>query len=137
MRLNEMSGVFASVLSVLVVGGAAVLAAPAQGTVQPGQMTQARVWVQNRGRGEALPVDLTESSLASPLRVRIVGGDPVTLEPVVVRMVPPKWEYRSVTLTVDANVAQALGSEGAAGWETTGIVLTSKDGNTFLLKRPR
>jgi hypothetical protein len=101
MRLNAMSGVFASVL---VVGGAAVLAAPAQGTVQPGQTTQARVWVQNRGRGEA---------------------------------VPPKWEYRSVTLEVDANVAQALGAEGAVGWETTGIVLTSKDGNTFLLKRSR
>jgi hypothetical protein len=137
MGLNAMPGVFASVLGVLIVGSAAVLAAPAQGTAQPGQITQARVWVQNRGRGEAVPVDLAESTLANPLRVRIIGGDPVTLEPVVVRVVPPKWEYRSITLAVDANVAQALGSEGAAGWETTGIILTtsSKDGNTFLLKR--
>jgi hypothetical protein len=134
MRLNAMSGLFASVL---IVAGAAVLAAPAQGTVQPGQMTQARVWVQNRGRGEALPVDLTESSLANPLRVRIVGGDPVTLEPVVVRVVPPKWEYRSITVAPERDAAQVLNGEGAVGWETTGIVLVSKDGNTFLLKRPR
>jgi len=133
MRLNAMAGLFASVM---IVGGVAVLAAPAQ-TAVPGQMTQARVWVQNRGRGEAVPVDLTESTLANPLRVRIVGGDPVTLEPVVVRVVPPKWEYRAITIAPDRDAAQVLNGEGAAGWETTGIVLPSTDGNTILLKRPR
>jgi hypothetical protein len=135
MRLNAMSGVFASVL---IVTRAAVLAAPAQGTAQPGQMTQARVWVQNRGRGEAVPVDLTESNLANPLRVRVAGGlEQTTADALLVRTVAPKWEYRSIIIAPDRDAAQVLNGEGVAGWETTGIVLPSKDGNAFLLKRAR
>jgi len=133
MRLNAMIGLLASAL---IAGSVAVLAAPAQGTVQPGQMTQARVWVQNRGRADAVPVDLTESSLANPLRVRIAAGlEQTAADALLVRTVAPKWEYRSITIAPDRDAAQALNAEGAAGWETTGIVLPSKDENTFLLKR--
>ena len=134
MRLNPIAGAF---VSVLVVAGTAMLAAPAQNTLQPGQITQARVWVQNRGRGEAVPVDLREANLDNPLRVRIVNGEPAQGAPIMVRVVVPLWDYRSVTLSPTQNTAQALSGEGASGWETTGIVFASAEGTTFLLKRPR
>jgi hypothetical protein len=57
---------------VLLVGGPSILAAPGQ-TAQPGQMTQARVLIQNRGRGEAVPVSLQDTALDTPLRVRVVN----------------------------------------------------------------
>ena len=53
----------------LLVAGTSMLAAPDQ-TATPGQMTPARVWIQNRGRGEAVPISLQEASLDTPLRVR-------------------------------------------------------------------
>jgi hypothetical protein len=135
MRPKPIVGALAGVL---IVGGTAMLAAPAQTTQQPGQMTQARVWIQNRGRSEAVPVDLRETNLDVPLRVRIVGGDPAQLDPVIVRAVVPKWDYRSVTLPSDQAVVESLTREGAGGWETTGIVFPGAGGGTtFLLKRPR
>jgi hypothetical protein len=134
MRLNPIAGAF---VAVLVVAGTAMLAAPEQNTLQPGQITQARVWVQNRGRGEAVPVDLREANLDNPLRVRIVNGEPAQGAPIMVRVVVPLWDYRSVTLSPGQNTAQVLSGEGANGWETTGIVFASAEGTTFLLKRPR
>jgi hypothetical protein len=124
-------------VSALIVGGTAVLAAPEQNTLQAGQPTQARVWVENRGRAEAVPVDLREANLDGPLRVRIVAGEQTPADAIMVRVVPPRWEYRSITMTPDQNAAQVLNAEGTAGWETTGIVLSSADGNVLLLKRPR
>jgi hypothetical protein len=123
-------------VSVMIVGGTAVLAAPEQNTLQAGQPTQARVWVENRGRSEAVPVDLREANLDNPLRVRIVSSE-APADAVIVRMIPPRWEYRSITVALDQNAAQALTAEGAAGWETTGFALASADGNMFLLKRAR
>jgi hypothetical protein len=61
MRPKPIVGALAGVL---IVAGTAMLAAPIQQTTQqPGQMTQAHVWVQNRGRSEAVPVDLRDSNL--------------------------------------------------------------------------
>ena len=60
----------------LIVAGTSILAAPAQTTAQPGQMTQAHVWVQNRGRSEAIPVDVREVNLDAPLRVQVTNGRP-------------------------------------------------------------
>jgi hypothetical protein len=133
MRLKPMVSAF---VSLLVVWSTAMLAAPEQ-TLQPGQMTQAHVWVQNRGRGEAVPVDLRESNLENPLRVRIVNGEPNQVDPIIVRMVVPRWDYRSVTLTPGQDMVPALSGLGVGGWETTGIVFTSAEGTTVLLKRPR
>src|SRR5262249_11777284 len=60
-------------LAGVAVAGSAMLAAPGEQTPRPGQMTEARVWVQNRGAAEALPVELAGSTLAQPLRGRVVN----------------------------------------------------------------
>ncbi len=123
-------------VSVLIAGSAAMLAAPAQ-TQQPGQMTQARVLVLNRGRSEAVPVELRDANLDTPLRVRIMNGENA-LPPLAVRLLPPAWDYKVVPIAAGDDMADALRTEGSNGWETTGITYTDSRGATvILLKRPR
>ena len=76
-----------------------MLASPEQ-TQQPGQMTQARVWIENRSRSEAVPVDLRDVNLDHPLRVQIINGETQygSVNPVQVRLVRSLWEYQTVTL---------------------------------------
>jgi hypothetical protein len=119
----------------LVVGGSAMLAAPDQS--QPGQMTQARVWVMNSGRTEAVPVNLRDATLDAPLRVQIVQGEPRVADTVKVHLARQPWEYMTLTIPTDAKPAPLVDQQGAAGWETTGIAWTTADGTTLLMKRPR
>jgi hypothetical protein len=125
----------------LIVAGTSILAAPAQTTAQPGQMTQAHVWVQNRGRSEAIPVDVREVNLDAPLRVQVTNADPqyAAGNPVQVREVRRVWDYETILIPADAqaNMASLLNSRGANGWETTGIASVNAEGTTLLLKRPR
>ena len=134
MRLKP---IVSALACVFVVGGTAMLAAPDQ-TPQPGQMTQARVWIQNRGRGEAVPISLQEATLDTPLRVRIVNAQPqpTTDEAVHARLVQQSWDYHAITLKEGQDPVAALIGPGAAGWETTGIAFVKPDGVTLLLKRP-
>jgi hypothetical protein len=122
----------------LVVAGTSIIAAPSQ-TAQPGQMTQARVWVQNRGSAEAVPVELREVKLDTPLKVQIINGEPqyAQTNPVPVREVRKTWEYQTITLAPTDEVAAVLNKQGQSGWETTGIAFVKPDGTTLLLKRPR
>ncbi len=123
-------------VSVLIVGSVAMLAAPEQ-TQQPGQMTQARVLVLNRGRSEAVPVELRDANLDTPLRVRIMNGEN-PLQPLAVRLLPPTWDYKVVPIAAGDDMADALRTEGSNGWETTGITYADSRGATvILLKRPR
>ena len=135
MRLKS---IVSALVGVLVVGGAAILAAPGQ-TQQPGQMTQARVWIQNRGRSEAVPVELREVNLETPMRVQVINGESgyATPGPVQVREMRRVWDYETVTVAATDDMAAALNQRGASGWETTGIVFANADGTTLLLKRPR
>lgn len=131
---------FASVFGVglLLLGGSAMLAAPDQSTQQPGQMTQARVWVMNSGRTEAVPVNLRDATLDAPLRVQIVnGGETRVSEAVKVQLARQSWAYMTLTIPTDAKPAPLVDQQGAAGWETTGIAWTTADGTTLLMKRPR
>jgi hypothetical protein len=126
---------------VLATGAAATLVALGQ-TQYPGQMTQARVWIQNRGRVEAIPISLQEASLDAPLRVRVVNAQapPTADEPVNVRLVrqPQAWQYEAVNIKAGENIGTALSEHGAAGWETTGVAFRTADGGTtILLKRLR
>jgi hypothetical protein len=125
----------------LIVAGTSILAAPAQTTAQPGQMTQAHVWVQNRGRSEAIPVDVREVNLDAPLRVQVTNGEPqyAASNPVQVREVRRLWDYETVLIPADApgSMVSLLNGRGANGWETTGIASVNADGMTLLLKRPR
>ena len=77
-------------LGALVASASAIVAAP-QTTITPGQMTQAHVWIQNRGSGEAVPVDLRDINVNEPLRVQVINADVShpTTQPIPVRIVRP------------------------------------------------
>ena len=123
---------------VLIVAGTSILAAPEQ-TAQPGQMTQARVWVQNRGKAEMVPVELRDVNLDAPLKVHVVNGDPgfSRVNPVQVTEIRKMWDYEIVTLAPADDVAKVMNTKGTAGWETTGIAFVTADATKLLLKRPR
>jgi len=124
----------------LVVGASAIVATPQTiEPIRPGEMTKGRVWVENRGGAEAIPVDLRESNLDAPLRVHIVNAEPGSTapNPVAVRQARPAWEYEVVTVAGGADVAANLNAQGAAGWETTGLTFPSAGGTLVLLKRLR
>jgi hypothetical protein len=120
----------------LFVATAAALVAAAQ-TIRPGQMTEARVWVQNRGRSEALPVDIREVNTDHPFKVEVVNGEPLSPRPVSVVMARPSWEYKTMVINDAAQAVRLLNAEGQAGWETTGVSLVNPDGTTVILKRLR
>jgi hypothetical protein len=124
---------------VLVLAGTSMLAAPEQTTRQPGQMTEAHVWVENRGRTEAVPVDLREINLDGPLKVQVINGEPqyAQASPVQVREIRKIWDYETITLTPTDDIAAVLTRRGQNGWETTGIAFAKPDGTTVLLKRWR
>jgi hypothetical protein len=125
-------------VAVLVVTGAALLAAPGQQTTsRPGQMTEARVWIENHGRSEAVPVDLRDVNLERPLKVEVMNGDPSVSRPVGIVRGRQLWEYKEITVSPNFNPTQVLNTEGLGGWELTGVVLTIQDRTTILLKRPR
>ncbi len=124
----------------LAAGASVMLAAPGQ-TRQPGQMTPALVWVQNRTRGEAIPISLQEAPLDGPLRVRVMNGlaPGAADEPLPVRIArqPRVWQYQTVTVKRDDNPSAVLNPLGLAGWEAAGIAFPTADGTTLLLKRLR
>jgi hypothetical protein len=128
------------IVGALLTGATALVAAPGQ-TVRPGQMTEARVWVQNRGSTEALPVDVREVNIDRPIRVQVMNGMSgeqwAIQSPVNVRVARPLWEYKSIMVDSGADPVMALNVEGAAGWETTGVVATGNGKTTLLLKRVR
>jgi len=123
---------------VLVTGGAVLWAAVQDRTPQPGQPTQGKVWIQNRGETEAVPVSIQTGAPGPPLRAQIIGIPTVTTGGGVVnvRLVPQTWEYRSVTIASGQDPAMVVGPLGADGWETTALTLTDQRGTVVVLKRP-
>jgi hypothetical protein len=96
------------------------------------------VWVENRGKNQAIAVDLRDANLEVPLRVQVVNGDSQRpIAPVAVRSTLQPWEYRTITLKTADDPAKALNPEGLLGWETTGIAWPVAGGTILLLKRPR
>jgi hypothetical protein len=129
---------YALLASVVVVATAAGLAAPAQ--ERPGEPTKGRMWIENRGLAEAIPVSLQDASLPGPLSVQISGTPTVSLTSgtaMQARLVQQPWEYRSVTVSKGQELASALNGLGAEGWETAGVQVVDPAGTTILLKRPR
>jgi hypothetical protein len=128
----------AAASAILLVVSSAMLASPEQ-TQTPGQMTQARVWIENRGSSEAIPVDLRAVNVDKPLRVQIINGEPAygLTNPVVVRPIGMVWEYQTLTVAPDEDLAARLNALGRAGWETAGVVVARPEGTTVLLKRSR
>jgi hypothetical protein len=131
-----MTRAIACVLSTCVVlaGGAVIRARAAQdGTQTPGQATQAKVWIQNRGDAQAVPVTIQAMAIeAPPLRVQVTGT------PIVqARAVRQPWEYRNVTIQSGQDPAVILSPAGADGWEATGMVVPVQGGTLVVMKRPR
>jgi hypothetical protein len=127
-------------VAALVTCRSVMLAAPEQQTAQyPGQMTESRVYIQNRARGEAVAVTLQDvASDLAPLSVRLVNPPNLaTAEPLRVREVAKPWEYQVVPVPAAANAMATLTNLGAQGWEVTGGFNAANGGAMLLLKRPR
>ena len=124
--------------SLAVAAAAVPMVTSAPGQVYPGQMTQARVWVQNRGAAEAVPVDVREWNFSTPVRVQIVNGDPSSSIPAApTRQVRQQWEYTTVAVEAGSDSAATLNERGRDGWESTGIAWSASGTTTMLLKRPK
>ncbi len=123
------------VIAAMTGGLAGAVMVAASGQDRPGQISQSRVFVENRNRTDAIPVVVQES-------VQIAGTPTVALAPmttVFVRPVAQVWTYRTVTVTPGVDPAVALENAGRDGWETTGLQFPAagQPGITLLLKRPR
>ena len=114
----------------------AMAIAAALQTAQPGQMTQPRVWVENHGRSEAVPVDIRDINLDKPVRVHVQNGEPGS-DVLTVRPVRQQWEYETAVVPIDRDVAAALNARGLIGWEAVGMATVTSGNITVLLKRPR
>ncbi|HEY7474538.1 MAG TPA: hypothetical protein VH679_05965 [Vicinamibacterales bacterium] len=119
--------------------------AAAQQTVQvpnePGRPTQARVYVLNRDRADAIPVTVQGVGATDPLRVTFTGNPAVTLSDtsmVQTKAVRQNWEYRQITMRAADDPTPQLNTAGAEGWEALGPAVTLPNGDVrFVLKRPR
>lgn len=118
----------------LFVVGAGVTAAPGQ-SQRPGEMSPPNVWVQNRGAGEAIPVQLVDTG--QPLRVQLVRSASGDAEVIPTRAAKQQWEYTQVRIGATQDPVAILNAAGADGWETTGSQLATTGGTLVVLKRPR
>ena len=129
-----------SLTCVLFASSISILAAPQQdGTAVPGQSTQARVWIQNRGAAEAVPVALQrQASDAPPLRVQVTSAPATTITGVVqTRSVRQAWEYRTLSVANGQDITALLNAAGTESWEASGIVFSTPNGTNVVMKRPR
>jgi hypothetical protein len=124
--------------SALLVGGPMPLAAPDQS--YPGQPTQARVWIQNQGLVEAVPVSLQAIAGDATMKVQVVGTQSVAVSSAPVldtRRARQTWEYHRVLATADDDLTPQLSQLGRDGWETAFQYMTTRGGLAVVLKRPR
>ena len=139
--------VVAASVSAAFVAGSAMLAAPGQGTRTPGQPTDGRVWIENRGRNEAIPIGapdplpvIVQNVTSGPIAVRLTGMNSVLPHsPIAVQSAQQPWDYRTIAVPGNADaqaVTKLLAGEGAAGFELAGQ-LPAASGTLLVLKRPR
>ena len=124
--------------AVVLVAGVAFAASAQDRTAQPGQPTQARVWIQNRGQFEAVPVSIVPSG--TPVPVQITEASVVTTGPqsiVTARAARQVWEYRDVRVAEGQDLVVALTAVGQDGWEATGVSFQSAGQTVVIVKRPR
>jgi hypothetical protein len=137
--------------------GTAMLAAPGQdrpglpapGTERPGELTRGRVFIENRGRNEAVPivapdpVPVVIQNVATnpPMPVRLSGNSPGSPPPpIAVRRSVQTWEYRTLNVPGDLaaqGLTNMLAGPGSEGWEPAGVQVTSGANTLLVLKRPR
>jgi hypothetical protein len=115
------------VLVLVSIAGASLLSA--RGQSRPGEMTQARVWVENRNPNEAVPVVV--QNVVTPITAHLDTTS--TVQTVASRQV---WQYRSVQLPAAA-AGETLNPVGMDGWEAVSVLQSNSSGATILFKRPR
>ena len=129
------------IVGVLFTCGAGMVADSSQDrTLQPGQPTQAKVWIQNRGEAEAVPVNIRNDSSAPPLSVQVMGVPTVAIGSgsfVQARTARQPWEYQTVRISAGQDPTAALNAAGADGWDTTGVTLAEQGRTIVVMKRPR
>jgi hypothetical protein len=105
----------------------------------PGQPTQAKVWIQNHGKSEVVPVSLQESSGDVQLKVQVTSLPSVQVGNVVdVRQSARQtWQYARLVIRPDQDPIVELNRMGADGWETTGLQISESRGTAYVLKRSR
>lgn len=130
-----MGRIFATTLCgwLVYAAGSAVVAAPPQG--RAGESDPAKVWIQNRGASEAIPVRI---EAVTPVPVQWAGMPSATVtESAPVRHARQPWEYQTMTVPPAQDLVTMLMTVGRDGWEMTGMQTTSAAGTTIVLKRPR
>ena len=109
-------------------------------TSQPGQPTQGKVWIENRGEMEAVPVTIQNMATeAPPLRVQIIGTPTVATDALGGQAPSARqlWEYQDVTIPSSQGPTAILNAAGADGWETTGLAVPVQGGTLVVMKRAR
>jgi len=109
-------------------------------TSQPGQPTQGKVWIQNRGDMEAVPVSIQNMATEGPpLRVQVVGTPTVTINALSGQAPEARqlWEYQDITIPSGQGPTAILNAAGAEGWETAGLAVPVQGGTLVVMKRPR
>ena len=122
----------------LLIGGPAPLAAPEQ--TYPGQPTQGKVWIENRGRREAVPVSLEDAGMETTLRVQVTGTATVAITAPTVfdtKHARQPWEYERIAMLPDDDPRPELNRLGREGWEATTQWITARGQLTIVLRRPR
>ena len=118
--------------------GSTTLAAPNQ--TYPGQPTEGRVVIENRGLQQAVPISVQQIAGDATMRVQIVGTPAVSIAaPAVLEMRQARqaWDYQRVTALPDEDVTLELNRAGKDGWEAAFQYITARGGLVVVLKRPR
>ena len=107
----------------------------------PGRPTQARVYVTNRDRADAVPVTLQGIASTDALPVTLTGTPSVVLsegQPVNSRLIRQNWEYRQITMPITGDPTPTLNKAGGEGFELAGSAIPLPNGEVrFVMKRPR
>jgi len=109
-----------------------------RGQGHAGEVDPAKVWIQNRGAAQAVPVTIEATSPErAPQDAAGATRKVVVSEMVPVRRARQPWEYQAVTVAAGQDVVALLTNAGRDGWEVSGVQLPSAAGMTIILKRPR
>ena len=100
------------------------------GQSYPGQPTQGKVWIQNRGNEEAIPVTLRDASSDARVKVQVMGT-------AAMQVVSQPWSYMRLVVSKGQDEIVALNKAGVDGWETTGLESHDERATTYIMKRPR
>jgi hypothetical protein len=123
----------ASATAAVLLAGSAMIAAPQK---YPGQPTDARVWIENRTKTEAIAVSLQDVTPDAQVNVRVQSLPPVQISSGIERK-RQQWEYKTILIRPGQDIASELNRAGADNWEVAGSQPQNNSGMLFVLKRPR